>query len=204
MARAHFVKAARKDYPEHGIKKGESYYWWAFMVGGRGGKKRYSKTAPTRSQLTQSEFYGRLYDIEDAVQALTVTDADTMKSECDDFAEQLRELGQEQRDKFDNMPEGLQQGDTGQRLEERADWCEERADEFEQIDFDDFDGEEDFDVEDAEAEAEEDDSNETDEDRTAAVEEARGKHDERQAELRKEWLEEKLTEIQNIDLSSPN
>lgn len=26
MARANFVKAARKDYPEHGIKKGESYY----------------------------------------------------------------------------------------------------------------------------------------------------------------------------------
>lgn len=203
MARATFVKAARKDYPEHGIKKGDSYYWWAFMQGGRGGPKRYSKTPPKRSQLTQSEFYSRLYDLQDHVSALTAQDADQLSSDRDSIAEELRELGSEQTDKFDNLPENFQNGETGERLTERAEWCESQADEFEQIDFDDFEAE-DFDVEDAEAEAREDESNETDEDRTAAVEEARSKHEERQNELRVEWLEEKLQAMNDIDLSSPN
>ncbi len=45
MARAHFVKAAAKDHPEHGIKKGESYWWWAFRSA-YGSRKVYSKTQP--------------------------------------------------------------------------------------------------------------------------------------------------------------
>ena len=39
MTRAHFVKKARKDHPEGDIKKGDSYWWWAFMVGGRETRK---------------------------------------------------------------------------------------------------------------------------------------------------------------------
>jgi hypothetical protein len=53
MARAHFVKKARKAIPGTDIKKGDSYYWWKFRFGG----KRTSKTAPKASQLTQSEFW---------------------------------------------------------------------------------------------------------------------------------------------------
>ncbi len=56
MARAHFVKKARKDNPAAGIKAGDSYYWWKFRRGG----KHYSKTAPRPSQLTQSEYLRRL------------------------------------------------------------------------------------------------------------------------------------------------
>jgi hypothetical protein len=197
MARATFVKAARKDYPEHGIKKGESYYWWAFMVGGRGGKKRYSKTKPTRSQLTQSEFYGRLYDIEDSVQALEASDADTLKSECDSIAEQLRELGQEQQDKFDNLPENFQNGESGERLTERAEWCESQADEFEQIDFEDFDEGDEWELPEA-------DEGETEEDYNERCDEEKREHGEAVDAKRAEWLEEKLGEMQAIDLSSPN
>lgn len=203
MARAHFVKKARKDIPGTDIKAGDSYYWWAFRVGGRGTGKRYSKTPPKRSQLTQSAFYAALYDLQDDVAAITAQDADQLSSDRDSIVERLNELGSEQQEKLDNMPEGLQQGPTGETLQERIDWCEQQASEFEQIDFDDFE-EEDFDVEDAEAEAEEDDSNESDEDRQAAVEEARSKHEERQKERRQEWLEEKLQEMNDIDLSSPN
>jgi len=50
MARANFVKKARKDNSV--VKKGESYYWWKFAYG----SKQYSKEAPSRSQLTQSGF----------------------------------------------------------------------------------------------------------------------------------------------------
>jgi hypothetical protein len=124
MARAHYVKSARKDNPV--AKKGEPYWWWKPMVGGRGGAKRYSKTQPTRSQLTQSEFLSGLYDIEDG----SMADAQTPE-DFRDVAQALRDLGQEQQDKYDNMPDGLQQGNTGQMIEERAQNCESWADEIE-------------------------------------------------------------------------
>ncbi len=129
MARAHFVAEARTDHPEGGIKKGESYYWWAFMVGGRGGPKHYSKTPPRRSQLTQSEFYSALYDIEDSINALPADDGlgDAVASIVGD----LENLAEETRTKKENMPDGLQEGGIGQMLEERADACQSAADERE-------------------------------------------------------------------------
>lgn len=138
MARAHFVKKARKDYPEHGIKKGESYWWWAFMTGRRGGPKRYSKTKPKRSQLTNSEYLSTVYgyDEEAAEIEAAVCDADSLRdaaSSLEDLAGRIRETGEEQREKYENMPEGLQQGDTGQLLEARADACERIAEELESL-----------------------------------------------------------------------
>lgn len=125
MAKVHFVKAARKDNPV--AKKGESYFWWKPMVGGRGGAKRYAKERPSRSQLTQSEFLSSLYGLEDGDMANAQSPEDFRG-----VAEALRELGNEQREKYDNMPDGLQQGDTGQMLDERASNCESWADEIDQ------------------------------------------------------------------------
>lgn len=133
MARAHFVKKARKAHKEGGIKKGESYYWWAFMVGGRGGPKHYSKTPPKRSQLTQSEFLGSLYDLEDAISDLTADDG--LESAVSDIAQQFRDLGDEQEGKKENMPDALQDSETGQMLEQRKDRCHEIADELDGLDF---------------------------------------------------------------------
>ncbi len=127
MARATFVKAARKDYPQAGIKKGESYYHWAFMVGGRGGPKHYSKTPPTRSQLTSSSFLSQIYELED--RGFTGETPEDLQSE-------LESLADECDSSLQNMPEGLQQGDTGQLLESRAEGCRETASEFENIDLD--------------------------------------------------------------------
>ena len=131
MARAHHVKKARKAIKGTDIKKGDSYYWWKFRRGG----KHFSKTPPRRSQLTRSEFYAAIYDIEDEIAGLTADE--TLSSVVEDIASRLRELGEECQSKFDNMPEGLQQGDTGQLLEERVSACESMADEFESLDFDD-------------------------------------------------------------------
>lgn len=123
MAKANFVKAARKDNPV--AKKGESYWWWKPMVGGRGGAKRFSKERPRRSQLTQSEFLSSLYDLEDGDMQSVATAEDFTS-----IAEALRELGQAQQEKLDNMPDGLRDGDTGQMLEERASGCDSWADEI--------------------------------------------------------------------------
>lgn len=120
MARVHFVKKALKDNPV--CKAGESYFWWKPMVGGRGGAKRYSKERPTRAQLTQSEFLGQAYDLADAG-IPGACNAEDLR----EIASQIRDLGQEQQDKLDNMPDSLQQGDTGQMIQERIDGCDEWA-----------------------------------------------------------------------------
>ena len=123
MPRVHHLKA-RKDYPDIGVTKGEMYYKWSIKLQ-RGGLVRRSKTYPRPSQLNRG-FSGRLGDIQQDISA--ASDVDDLRS----LAETLRELGSEQQESFDNMPEGLQQGDTGQMLEERANNCETWADEIEQ------------------------------------------------------------------------
>lgn len=123
MPRVH-KRVAAKDYPQSGIKKGDTYYYTKIKQQ-RGGIVKRSLTPFKRSELTTSDFLSQVYDIEDSLAACTAPD------EFGEIAEQLRALGQEQRDKFDNMPEGLQYGDTGQMLEQRADGCEAAADEIE-------------------------------------------------------------------------
>ena len=121
------------------IRRGDSYKWWAFMIGGRGGQPivRCSKPecAPTPKDLTSSEFHRSLYDIEERVQGALQSFRDNgsledLQSELESVADDLRSLGEEQQEKYDNMPEGLQQGDVGQLLETRAQECDSKADEI--------------------------------------------------------------------------
>ena len=126
MARVHRRKA-RKDYPNAGIVAGEMYYYCKIKTGPRSSRELRSKTPFKRSQLTSSEYLGQLYDIEDSLAALTDI------GDARDIAEQFRELGQEQQDKFDNMPQGLQDGETGQMIQARAEGCEAAADQIEEI-----------------------------------------------------------------------
>jgi len=109
------------------VAKGDSYYWWKFRFGG----KRISKNKPRRSQLTQSEFYSTLYDLEDSVNDAG-SDQESVAEALSSAADEVRSLGEEQSSKRDNMPESLQDSDTGSLLEERASECERLADELEQ------------------------------------------------------------------------
>lgn len=128
MARAHFVKKARRAYRAEGIKKGESYWWWKFK---RGTKQR-SKTQPRPSQLTQSEFWGAVYDLQERLDGLTESDgAESVRSEIECIIDEIRSLGSDQLDKQGNMPESLQQSETGELLENRATGCDDWADNVE-------------------------------------------------------------------------
>lgn len=136
MPRVHFVKKARRDYEENNIKKGDSYYHWSFRHGGI----RRSKTYPKPSQLTQSEFLSAMYDLQEQLHEATTTfsKASGIKSDFDDFisslqeiAEGVREQGEECSSRRDNMPEQLQDSDSGQLLESRSEQCEEIANELE-------------------------------------------------------------------------
>jgi len=51
------TQRANKDYPEQGIKKGDTYYKWSIRSG-RGGQTFISAKPPRPSQLTQSKMTG--------------------------------------------------------------------------------------------------------------------------------------------------
>lgn len=145
MPTVHFVKAARKDNPA--VNKCEPYYWWEF----RYGPKRYSKTYPPASQLTQSPFLSGWRVVEETLEANEEnTDLEALRELMERMASDLRTLGEEAKIAQEAMPENLQYSETGQRLEARADLAGEWADSLESIDLD-------WDKDVARAEAEEDD-----------------------------------------------
>lgn len=133
MPRVTTVKSARKSQGTCGkcgarIKEGDTYRWWKFRYGGRRVRCAKPECTPRASDLTQSAFYGQLYDLQDSLdEAIANKDADALRSIADD----LRSLGEECSSSRDNMPEGLQDSDTGELLQTRADECESRADELE-------------------------------------------------------------------------
>jgi hypothetical protein len=130
MTRVHFVKKARKDYPDHDIKRGDSYYWWQFRFGG----KNYSKISPKPSQLTQSDFLSQVYGFQEQLDDLTKeNDVATLYEEVQSIAGDIRTLGEEQSDKLSNMPDSLQGGTIGELLQSRADACEDWASELEGV-----------------------------------------------------------------------
>jgi hypothetical protein len=132
MPKVHHRKA-RKDYPDQHIKAGDMYYTWSLKTGPRSSRTYRQLSPPRRSQLTTSGFLQQLYDLEDQLSVITAEDIVDLTSQVEDLASQIRELGEEEQGKYDNMPEGLQQGDTGMLLEERAQAMEAWADELEQV-----------------------------------------------------------------------
>lgn len=128
MTRAIFVKKARKDYPEHNIKKGESYYWWKFRFGG----KHFSKTAPKASDLTQSGFLQTLYDIQERIEGVGVDE--DLDSFLTDIKSDLESLRDECQSSLDNMPEHLQESSSsGEMLTNRIEALDSMIDELEGI-----------------------------------------------------------------------
>ena len=78
---------------------------------------------PAWSKLQQ------LYDAEETLGKLDHDDG--LPSALREIAENIRTAGEGAQERYDNMPEGLQMGDTGQRLEQRASDAESWADEIE-------------------------------------------------------------------------
>lgn len=114
------TRRANKDYPEAGIKKGDTYYSWA--VGFRGRTQK-SKTYPKRSQLTQNEVKQGVYDAYDDT---TITSAD----DVDSVISALEDAKQAAEEKLENMPEQFKDGDTGQNIQSQIDNIESALDEL--------------------------------------------------------------------------
>lgn len=132
MARATFVKKARRAVPSAGIKVGDSYWWWSFKTA-YGSRKVFSKTQPKPSQLTQSTFYSTLLRIQEEMPEFG--DVSEVESWAEDAASELQDLADECQSSFDNLPEGLQQGPTGELLQERIDGLQSIIDELQSLDY---------------------------------------------------------------------
>jgi hypothetical protein len=117
------------------IKAGDPYKWIKFRFGGR--KVRCGTCKFKDSDLTQSEFLSQVYDLNDRITGLSDLDnLDDLQAEVEDLVEGYEALADECYEKKENMPEGLQEGEVGQLLEERSDGCREVADNLQGIDFD--------------------------------------------------------------------
>ena len=153
MPRVTFVKSARKDNPV--AKKGESYYWWKFRYGG----KRYSKTRPRPSQLTQSAYFGTIRSLVEQIEDFSTSSYEDIQGLKEDIMNELENLRDETQEKLDNMAEyNLEYSPTGEMLQERVDALESAISDLDMIDEDwefdedepergDFDDDEDGDIE---------------------------------------------------------
>lgn len=187
MARANFVKKARKPIPEAGIKVGDSYWWWKFRHGG----KRVSKTKPRSSQLTQSDFLSRVYSILEYIEDMTTdSDFESSKEEILTWVEELRD---EQEEKLNNMPDQLQYAPTGELLQERYDSLDSAYTEIDIIETE---------INEEEFEPDEDWDDFYDPDSDISEEDQKEQYEEEVREARETWLEERkqeiLDEFQNI------
>jgi hypothetical protein len=104
MARVRTAVAA-KDYPDHGISKGDRYWHWTPYRQ----KRRISKTAPRASQTESNDTKANLYSIEESLQdslgaATTVAEVkeavEHAKDECETVVDDFNE-------KADNLEEGF-------------------------------------------------------------------------------------------------
>jgi len=135
MPRVHYVKKAQKD--NSAVKKGEPYYHWqhAFRPVQR------SKTHPKPSQLTLSEFMGEYLsmgeDFEEGLNGVDTTDG--LVDARQELMDRIEQLVEETQGKLDNMPDGLQEAETGQLMQERIDGLEGWRDELEGVDLEDWD-----------------------------------------------------------------
>lgn len=134
MARVHYRKA-RKDYPKQGISKGDHYYFAQIKTGPRSSRTIRQLQPIKQSQLTSSAFKSAILQAEEEWdEALKGAEHDKsgLPDVAYEIASSIREAGEEANASFENMPEGLQQGETGQMLEARYTSCEETADTIEQ------------------------------------------------------------------------
>lgn len=150
MAKAQFIKSARKDIYHRGkqveyvSKRGKRAGQTLTKIDrtqpcddkdeilihkGEGywtwsfmyGGTYYSKTAPRQSQLTQNEYKQTIYSLQEEIDDWKPSETDEAESFVDEVRGEIEDLKEQQEEKLDNMPEQLQDSDAGQTLQERID-----------------------------------------------------------------------------------
>lgn len=155
MPRVNKVDSARKTPGTCGkcgcdIAKGEPYVWWKFRFGGKRVRCAKPACAPKPQDLTQSEFKSAIYDLQE--RTFDTSSIESLEADRDEVVSEVEQLRDEQEEKKSNMPDGLQEGATGELLQERFDALDSAASELQDVDVTDLDDKEDDETDDAFAE----------------------------------------------------
>ena len=137
MAR-YFTAKAAKDYPQHGIKKGDTYYYW---TPGFRGVKQMSLKPPRQSQLTTSKMsaaYAAGEALDDAIgEASCIEDiTSAMEQAIDDIrsvAEEYDEAANATTGNGNRVPNADEMEEKAQGLNDWADSLESDKDEIESL-----------------------------------------------------------------------
>lgn len=144
MAKVTMVASARVDQGKCGkcgepITRGQQYLWWKFRTGSKHVRCMLAGCSPRPQELTQSEWTRQVLDFDDALAEIISKhrlrgdgehDNEELATELEQLESEVRAFGEDQQSKLDNMPEQLQDGDTGNLLRDRADAMEAAADEL--------------------------------------------------------------------------
>ncbi len=107
MPKVHQCKAS-KDYPQHGIRKGDTYYHWAFFRG----RKQMSKTPPRRSQITASPTLSAAYVAHESFED-SLSDAkcvEDVATACEDAVSAFDEVLSDYQESISNLEQAFQNG----------------------------------------------------------------------------------------------
>jgi len=141
MAKIHYVKKCRVD--NSAVKRGEPYYWWKLPFG----EKSYSKTYPSRSQLTASDYLGCVFDLQDSIKGYTWIEQEGDFSDMmDEIIDQVTDIRDQCQASLDSMAPMLHSAPNGKLLIARVDACDVALGEVSEMDFASakFDDEEQF------------------------------------------------------------
>ena len=137
MAKAYQQKA-RKEYKcgkcGATINKGDLYYKIEAMYTPT--KYRCCHCKPERSELTSSEYYSWLYNLQDHLNELYDLRSDGV---IEDIVSELEDIKSELEEKLENMPEQLQDAEAGSLLQERIQSLEDAINELDYIEYPDYD-----------------------------------------------------------------
>jgi vacuolar-type H+-ATPase subunit E/Vma4 len=125
--------------------KGEEYYQWSIKSqrGGTTYRQHVRHGSVRQSQLTHSKMSGAYAAVEAAEDEIaSAGNVYDMKAALETCAEEIGNVRDEYQESLDNMPENLQQGDTGQQIQEKIDALESFADELTSVDLEEFGEEE--------------------------------------------------------------
>lgn len=114
------------------IKTGESYKWWKFRHSAKSIRCAKPECAPKSSELTQSEFWSAVYSLQE--NHFSGEDGEALASERDEVVSELEQIADELDDKKSNMPDSLQDSETANLLDERAEACRSVAEMLNSVD----------------------------------------------------------------------
>lgn len=135
--RVHLVKKSRVD--NDAVKRGAPYYWWKLPYG----EKTVSATYPSRSQLTNSDYLGCVFDLQDSLSEFTIDDSEDFEAMLEEISEVIGDISEQCQTNLDNMKKNLHAAPNGRLLIARIAILDVVQAQLDGMSFDDCTGDED-------------------------------------------------------------